>query len=186
LLDVIIDWVLPFVIKQINKDHTLTASYSPAELRLIDQAITDLHADAKVKGIIFSPDFMKPETPVPSPLDMQMFRDQKQAELNKDGNKRTLFIPEDFITMEKIEQKVRFDITDEMMDDQRRLNALAGALAQLAPEDPQRAPIIQEMMEVSGISSASFPVAAAAPTAPAPRPARATRVQSVLPQGQQV
>jgi len=59
---------------------------------------------------------------------------------------------EGYITLAKIKQKVRFNITDEMQDTQRRLNSLATALQALAPGDPERTPIIQEMMEISGTS----------------------------------
>jgi hypothetical protein len=83
---------------------------------------------------------------------------------------------------------VRFDITDEMFDDQRRLNALAVQLQNLGPEDPARGALIAEMMEIQGISAASFPVAS--PAQSTSRPARPSptveRVNNVLPDGAKV
>jgi hypothetical protein len=187
LLDVLKDWVLKFNVKQINKDHTLTASYSAEELRQLDEAIIEWHAMDKAKGYILSPDFSKPTSAPLSGADIQSYRDQKRAELSKSGNKRTLFIPKGYITLERINKKVRFDITDEMFDDQRQLNALAVTLQGMAPNDPARAGVIAQMMEIQGLSSATYPVAQASPqtpSAPAPK-AQNKNINSVLPEGQQ-
>jgi len=75
------------------------------------------------------------------------------------------------------------NITDEMQDTQRRLNSLATALQALAPGDPERTPIIQEMIGDfrynppqrfnTGGSAPAQPTAQPAAT---PTPARPTRV----------
>lgn len=178
LLEVIEDWVLPFVIKQINKEHVLTASYSPRELKMLDEAIHNHAMGEAQKADVLSDTLVTP--------DMQAAYDAMIREnLGKTGNKRTLTIPESYITLKKIKQKVRFDITDEMFDDQRRLNALATTLAALAPEDPQRVALIEEMMEISGISAATFAISAAQPAAQSSQPAP-NRTNQVLPEGQKV
>ena len=181
--EMIVDWVMPFVVKRINAEHKLTASYSVAELKLLDEAIKSDHANRSVKDMMLSPDFVKLGTPIPTEAHKQVLADQMQAHLDKTGSKRTLFIPKGWITMEKISTKGRFDITDEMMDDQRRLNALATTLQALPPDDPARVGIIQEMMEISGASPASFPVNSAPAQTTAPV-AKQSRVSQVLPDGQ--
>lgn len=187
LLEVIMEWVLPFVVKQINKEHTLTASYSSKELQLIDEAIREMHKNTVSRDAMLSSDMLTPGMPFgTTPEDRMAIESVVQSQLDKQGNKRTLKVPKGFITIEKIQKKVRFDITDEMMDDQRRLNALAAALGQLPPGDPQRSALVQEMMEISGISGATFTMNTAAPAgAPSPMQSQPnTRVNDVLPAGQ--
>ncbi len=168
LHEVIVDWVIPFLVKKINKAHKLTAAYSATELKKLDAAIGGMaDKEAILSGVGVTPEFQ------------QMVKESLSAQ----GNERTLFIPKGYITVEKISEKIRFDITDEMSDDQRRLNALAVALQQLPPGDPARVAIIQEMMEISGISPVSFPVEMSGASAPKSA-ASPTRVEAVLPKGQ--
>ncbi len=99
---------------------------------------------------------------------------------------RSVLIPKGYITLAKIKQKIRFNITDEMSDSQRELNGLATTLQSLAPGDPERTAIIQRMMELSGSAPASYPAPANAPAPVAtPTPAKPTRVNQALPAGQQ-
>ena len=178
--EIIVDWVMPFLIKRITKEHVLTAAYSKKELELIDRSIREMHSNAEAKentlsGKLFTQD------------DKEAVELSVQQELDKQGNKRKLFIPKGWITLDKVKQKTRFDITDEMSDDQRRLNAIATALGNLPPGDPARVPLVEEMMEYSGLSPATFGISPSASPAPAskPRAAKPTRVQEVLPAGQQ-
>lgn len=190
LLELLTDegWVLDYVVKQINEDHTLDASYSPKELELLDEAIRDYHKNAVSKDALLSDEFMQPGMPFGTTTeDREMVGAAVQTQLDKKGKNRTLKIPSGLITLAKIKQKMRFDITDEMSDDQRRLNALATALGQLPAGDPARGPLVQEMMEISGVSAASFPITGKAPAPIAPAKTKTpSRVQEVLPQGQQV
>jgi hypothetical protein len=186
LLEVIEDWTLKFVIKQVNKDHTLTAAYSPKELEMLDEAIKTFLTDSHSKEAMLSHEMLKPGMPFgTTPQDRLMMGAHIQDQLNKDGKKRTLHVPKGFITLDRIKTKTRFDITDEMMDDQRRINALATALGQLPPGDPQRSALIAEMMEISGVSAASFSVngAPGAPVTPT-NSAPTSRTNEVLPAGQ--
>lgn len=178
ILEVLNDWVLPFIVKQIEKEHELTAAYSPVELKLIDSAMREYHIEQSKKSIILAGDVPPPE------LDA-ILGNAVDTQLAKQGSKRTLKIDKGYFTLERIQKKVRFDITDEMSDDQRRINALAAALAQLPPGAPERAPLVAEMMEIGGISAATFPTSS--PTdgqGQAPKPAQ-SRVNNVLPDGQQ-
>lgn len=181
---IILDWVMPFLVKRINAEHTLTASYSPGELEQLDEAIAQFHADKHVKSRLLDPSFADRRVSAPTQLDKDAIVAGARAKLMKRGSERSLFIPKGYITMKRVREKVRFNITDEMQDDQRRLNGLATTLASLAPEDPQRASIIQEMMETVGISPTSFPVAGGGNSAP--KPPKESAVQAVLPEGQKV
>ncbi|TQF41172.1 hypothetical protein UNPF46_08610 [Bradyrhizobium sp. UNPF46] len=177
LLEVIEEWVLPFVVKRINKGHTLTAAYSPRELAMLDEAIRNAHVTPKVVNDVLAGTLVTPDMHA-------AYHAEVDAMHGKAGNKRTIYIPDGFITLKKIDEKVRFDITDEMADDQRRLNALATTLGALDPADPQRAAIIEEMMEVSGISAATFPISSGGAKTPTTSTPTNTRTQQVLPEGQ--
>jgi hypothetical protein len=182
LLEVIEDWVLPFIVKQIKKGHTLTASYSPHELALIDEGIRNAHVTPKVINDVLT---LPPGQHV-TPEMQAAYHAEVDAMHKNHGNKRTLYIPDDYITLKKIKEKVRFDITDEMSDDQRRLNALAAALAQLPVGAPERGPIVAEMMETGGISAASFPVSSGGGTPTTTPTPTNTRTNQVLPEGQKL
>jgi len=186
--EIIIEDVMPFIVKRINKDHALTASYSPKELAMLDRSIREFHSNTAAKEKTLGFDLSQLGNGKLFTNDSKTAMEAGiQDGLDRQGNKRTLKIPKGYITMERIKQKIRFDITDEMSDGQRRLNTLAVALAQLPPGDPTRVPIIQEMLEIGGVSAASFQVGAGAPAAPvvAPKLAQPTNVEKVLPVGQQ-
>jgi hypothetical protein len=188
ILEVLIDWVIPFIIKKINNKHTLTASYSSGELQQLDQAIVADHANNSAKQAILSVDASGPlhQPLIPSPISKEVFASQKQQGLSQRGNKRDLYVPKGYITLAKVKQKLRFNITDEMQDSQRELNGLATTLQSLAPGDPERTAIIQRMMELSGSAPASYPAPALAPApAATPSPTKPTRVNQALPAGQQ-
>lgn len=178
LLEVLNDWLLPFNIKEINKDHTLTASYSKRELEQIDQGIRNWHETGETINAILSDKLVTP--------DMQaQFQAEITQHLQSQGNHRVLQIPKDYITLKRIQEKTRFDITNEMEDSQRRLNALATALGAMAPGDPERLALIQEMMEIGGISPAAFGAGSTAPAAAAaPNMAAIPKVNAVLPDAQ--
>ena len=176
LMEIVVEWVLPFVVKKINKEHKLTASYSPGELKLLDEAIKNFHDFHGSKEAILSDKLVTPDM-------QQGFRALVDQMHQPHGDSRTLTIPKSFITLDRIKQKVRFDITDEMKDDQRELNGLATALGAMAPTDPGRAAIIEQMLEITGNSAASFPVASA-PSTPAPVTTPG-RTNAVLPAAQQ-
>jgi hypothetical protein len=176
--EIIVDWVMPFLIKRINKEHKLTASYSKKELEQLDRAIREFHSNNVARESILSGQMFTGD-------DKLAVEDAVQQQLDRKGNERTLHIPKGYLTLERVKEKVRFDITDEMSDDQRRLNAIATALGQLPPGDTQRSALVQEMMEMSGLSSASFPVNAVAPSPQPVKSGTPTRVNDVLPAGQQ-
>lgn len=179
-------WVMPFLVKRINKSHKLTASYSKQELEMLDRAIREFHSNNAAREAILNTDVSQlGQGKVFTQADKMSVEANVQAALSKQGSNRTLYIPEGYITLERVKEKVRFDITDEMSDDQRRINAIATALGNLPQGDPQRSALVSEMMEISGISSASFPVNASAPSAAPVKSNTSTKVADVLPAGQQ-
>ncbi len=188
LQEVITDWVIPFLIKKIEKEHVLTASYSKKELELIDRAYREHISNNEARERTLNFDLSRLGMGELFTNDDKMAVEaQVQEQLNRDGDKRKVKVPKGYFTLKRVEEKVRFDITDEMSGSQRRMNVLAAALSNMAPDDPGRADILAELMELGGVSPASFPLSGGSSGAPAssPRPTSASRVQEVLPAGQQ-
>lgn len=184
--DILIDWVVPHLTKKIQKAHTLTASYSPRELKVIDRAIKAEMRNTGIENMITAQEDITP--------DMVVSLDAQIEETLQSGTERTLDIPAGYITMDKVRTKLRFNITDEMEDSQRKLNALAIALQNTAPNDPQRQTIVNEIMEIGGVSPATYGsvpqnINEVTPTGKGVTPqtiaAEPSKISAVLPEGQQ-
>lgn len=175
LAEIINDWVVPFLVKRVNQKHELHAAYSRSELERLDEMILGVDA----KRMILSGETVTPE-----------IEQNLRSRLKKQGNERKLDVPEGWLKVEDVRKKVRFDITDEMSDDQSRLNSLSVVLQTLPPDDPSRREIIEEMMELMGTSPASFMVDA--PSGPQGNVAEllnrgsasVERIRQALPEGQ--
>jgi hypothetical protein len=184
LNEILVDWVMPHIVKKIKKAHKLTASYSPRELEWIDGVIKTKHANDAVKSMF------QPDAPIVSPVQLAELDEDVTGQLQRHGSLRTIEVEDDYITMEKINTKGRFNITNEMEDGQRRLNALATQLSYMDPSDPQRADIIKAMMEIQGLSPASFTsketAQPAIQKAAAAKPVKQNQstIQNALPEGQ--
>ncbi|MEA3429829.1 MAG: hypothetical protein U9R08_01000 [Nanoarchaeota archaeon] len=180
---------MPDLIKKINQEHELTASYSPRELRLIDEDIINKAKGEFVKERILSNIGNMNGKGAITADDLSNIEEMKAKELEKQGSERKLTIPKEYITMEKITKKGFFNVTDEQTNGQRKLDALASQLQLLQPGDPQRQTLINEMMEVQGISSATFGVSGGATTGTVDTQGNQTQTQATieqsLPQGQQ-
>lgn len=181
--EVVVDWVVPFLVKRINKAHTLTAAYSPKELKMIDRAVRVEMGNNALDSLIQNEEAeINPETI--GAVGVQV--DEFLAE-NKE---RAVEIPKGYFTVEKVKTKLRFNITDEMEDSQKKLNTLAVALQNLPANAPERTAIVQEMMQIGGSSPITFGVGSSAPTQSAgsvdPRTvaAQPSKVEAVLPAGQ--
>lgn len=152
LREIIIDWVLPFIVKKINAEHELTAAYSPKELEMIDSAM----GRKKEMEMVLNGELVTPEK-----------QNQISDVLNKKnilaGKQRTLKIPKGYITMDKIKKKIVIDITGEMGDEQKKINSITAVLQTLAPDDPKRMDLITELMELSDINSYGIKSAPDAP-----------------------
>lgn len=185
IVEVIKDWILPFLVKKINKEHKLFAAYSKKEQERIDKAIKTKASRKFLKEKLLSPDFLEEGTPPVSQEDLNQVENQTQALLDEQEG-REIKIPKGYITMEKIKTKLIFDLTDEMVDSQRKLNALTMLLQSMSPQDPERTEVIKEIIEISGLSAVTFSVGSIAQ----PPPERSEGVlqqvlQKALPVGQQ-
>lgn len=150
-VDVIDDWVMPHIAQDASKEHTLSAEYTPEEIRMIDEskvadAVNEYIDDQFIAGEEIDPDRV------------EQIRLETQSELAKQGKRRTITVPAGYITLEKIRAKTSTHITNEQDDAQTRINSLLATMQGLSPEDPARGAIVQQVMELSGISPATYPV----------------------------
>lgn len=179
--DILVKMRWPRLIKQLEKEHTLTAAYSPRELKLIDEAIKNREMAKAKKEKILSGQIVDDQFVMET-------MERTQKELDRYGDNRSVVIPKGYITMDKIEKKIRWDITDEQSDGARRLNALTTQLQVLAPEDPERKNVIAELMEIQGISPATFPGGGQGDIQPQKTNTTQTErlIETSLPEGQRV
>lgn len=148
--DILLEMVLPDLVKKINKEHELTAAYSPVELEIIDQDIKNTVKNKKFKEKVLEGELVTEEFKQQLDLDIDSL-------ITKHGKSRKVRIPKGYITMDKIRKKITWEITDEQTDQQRRLNAITTVLPLLQPNDPQRLQLIDELMQIQGVSPSSFP-----------------------------
>jgi hypothetical protein len=59
--EIFMDWVLPFLVKQIKKDKDLTATLEPEELELVSEAVANHEADKFAKDRILKGESITPE-----------------------------------------------------------------------------------------------------------------------------
>lgn len=185
--EVLMDWVIPYLIKKINKAHILASDFSIDELKMIDKAfalneVNTQVIDAVLNGKIITAD------------DYQQAIDGLMQFIGQDGKRRYIDIPKDYF--KNYEDEVSIDITGETRNKQAALQTLSTILGQVASnpmllQDPTLLQIFNEILEISGVDI--IPQAPTqqqqAPKAPAPVPqqasALANQTASVLPTAQQ-
>lgn len=59
--EIFMDWVLPFLVKQLKKDKDLTATLEPEELELVSEAVANQEADKFAKERILKGEIVTPE-----------------------------------------------------------------------------------------------------------------------------
>jgi hypothetical protein len=59
--EIFLDWVLPFLVKQLKKDKDLTATLEPEELEIVSDAVANQEADKFAKERMLSGEMVTPE-----------------------------------------------------------------------------------------------------------------------------
>lgn len=184
--EVLNDWVIPHLIKKINKAHILASDYTPEELDMIDNTFAQNVIEEKVKKLILQGKIIFAEER------QQMVEDLKELQkVNKE--RRYIDIPDNYFKDYKA--KITIDLTGESKNKQENLTSLFNVLTQIASnpmllQDPNLMQIFSQMLEISGIKF--YPKA---PTSQAPKtsgkieaqsePALTKQTNSVLPEAQQ-
>lgn len=182
--NVLMDWVIPHLIKKINKKHILASDFSADEIKLIDTAFSINEANTRLKEAVLSGKIVTQEEYDQA---IEAFR----TFIAEDGKRRYLDVPEDYF--KGYEKKVSIDITGESRNKQAQLQSLSTILSQVASnpgilQDPNLNKIFNEILELSGINFIPVQPQRAGNVgnvqAP-PQPALDRQTQGVLPEAQQ-
>lgn len=146
--EVIMDWIIPILIKKINKEHILSSDFSPNELKAIDKSFSTYHANTQIKKAILEGNIMTQEA-----YD-QVFQFYTEL-IQEDGKRRYIDIPKGYFS--DFENKLTVDMTGETRNKQTTLQTLDNVLAKISAnpmllQDPNMANLLNEILEVSGIN----------------------------------
>ena len=146
--EVIMQWIIPILIKKINKEHILSSDFSPNELQAIDKSFSTYHTNDRIKQGILEGNIMTQEQ-----YD-EVFQFYTQL-LKEDGKRRYIDIPKGYFS--DFEDKLTVDITGETRNKQTTLQTLDNILAKISAnpmllQDPNLANLLNEILEVSGIN----------------------------------
>lgn len=170
LNEVLNDWVMPYLKKQIMKEHTLVADYTDEELDIIDEAVAIYEGKQYVKDSILS------KGKVPTPEELLAVQDGTKERLNKSGKKREIKIPEKFLD---VKGKLTANITGELKNKSAILQSLDSIFKTVvstfnpqtgeyaALKDKTLSAIFGQIVEMSGVP---FSSAQLRPTETSPTP----------------
>jgi hypothetical protein len=144
LEDMIEEWVLPHLLKDINKEHILNSDFTVEELDMLDTAFSthranEIAIEKTLDGKVFTT------------VDFEEEVNRVKDELLKGKDRRYLQVDEGFF--ENLQTKVRIVTTNEKYNKQAVLQSLVQLLT-LAPtikEQPELIPIFSRAIEMSGI-----------------------------------
>ena len=143
LKEIIEDWVLPDALAKAAKKDELYDSFTPQELQLIDEVITERRVlDEVVRNTL--------EGTVLSPEVVEILRGDVQNQLRKEGDKRTITNIQNFI--KEAEKHVVVHTTDEARNKAVLFESYSNLLALLAPEDPRFNALLDKVMQALGIT----------------------------------
>lgn len=179
LTEVFTDWVLPYLIKKLNKKHILRAEFSQEELKAIDDSFANYMANEEVMNRILS------GKPVYAEDYDKLVSGTKEL-LMKTGGHRFLDIPSCYF--KGFDAKVTVVTTGEQRNKAVVLETLNNLLLTVAKapqilQDPKLSMIFSKILETSGsgISPLSFGLAEASNTSPnAPQ---ASPLNEMIPSG---
>lgn len=177
--ELIQDWVLPFIIKKLEGSHILTSDFSPNELKMIDEAITNERMLPEIAQGIFAGKLIDPAR-------VEQIKGNVQQDLSKFGATRSIDIPKGFFGKDFLKD-ITVLMDDEFFDRKAQNQTLFEMYKSMDPMDPNRAIVFQQLTEVGGaISPASLStIPTAQPQAAGKPPAKTEEINSLVPQAQQ-
>jgi len=157
LNDILNDWVMPYLKKNILKDHDLVADFSEDELNEIDEAISNEHINPQIAQMMFDRKEVTPEI-------QQGMVDETKKGLSKFGTKREIKIPKKFLD---VGGKLTANITGEMKNKQAILQSMDSIMGKVVQsfdpntgkygvlENPTLNKLFKTMVEMAGIPFSS-------------------------------
>jgi len=143
--DIINAWVIPHLMKKMNRKHILAGNYSREQLDIIDMAFAYSKANEKVGEILDKEDAL------PFDIDYESLVNEAMEELKKNGDRRYIDIPESFF--KNVKSKVRVITTNEKQNKQVILQSLTQLMTFLPTlrEQPEAMPIFSKIIEIAGV-----------------------------------
>lgn len=145
--EVLMDWVIPYLIKKINKAHILASDFSIDELKMIDRAFVLNETNTQVIDAVLAGKIITSE-------EYQQSIDGLMEFIGMDGKRRFIDIPKDYF--KDYGDSITIDITGETRNKQATLQTLSTVLARVESnpallQDPTLLQIFNEILEISGI-----------------------------------
>lgn len=166
------NWVIPFLVKKINREHILVSEYSDQELEMIDEAFAHFNANNDLKEQMFNPKIsLDPNKPSVNPVTQEnqaKLVDDYKKHIKKNGKKRYLEVPEGYF--DNVNAKVTVITTGEQKNKSLILQGLSDlmrdAIASFNPTtgefgvltDPTLSKMFNERLELlnTGITPADI------------------------------
>lgn len=144
--EIVNEWILPHVIKKINKKHILNSNFSPEELQAIDTGFATRRANEEAIDLILSGKQISAE-------EYKTMIESYQANQAQFGDSRFLEVPDGFY--DGWEGYATVMITNEKKNKAVMMESLANLLAQVAQapqilQDPNLFKIFSKIVEMSG------------------------------------
>lgn len=145
--DMIDDWVMPHLMKKINKQHILEAQFDITELEMLDNSFTTFAANQKMIDAIL-------DGQVVTKADYEAEKAFISDGLARGGDQRFIEVPKDFY--KDMKTKVRVVTTNEKYNKQVVLQSLTQLLSMASQnpallQDPTLVNIFARVVEMSGI-----------------------------------
>lgn len=153
------DWVIPYVVKKIKKEHILASDFSDAELQKIDDAFTNENSNSDLVEQTLA-HFKDPQNPLPTPESQAQLIQTYKNHLKGQGKKRYIEVPDDFFA--DVEAKITVITTGEQKDKAATLTSLNTMMQTVVQsfnpttgkfgvlEDPVLRRIFDEAVELAG------------------------------------
>ena len=163
------NWVIPYLIKKLNKEHILISEFSDSELEMIDHAFANENANLILKQELLKGNIV-------SPMQHEAVIADYTKHIKGQGKRRFIEIPKDYF--KDIESKVTVITTGEQKNKAVILQSLSGIMETVIKsfnpatgqfgvlQDPTLSKIFNQIVELSGtgISPVSIGKGNKAPT----------------------
>jgi hypothetical protein len=159
LTEIFEDWVIPYLVKKIKKEHILVSEFSEDELEMIDEAFAIARSNEDIIGMMLSPEFLQEGVNVTPEMQAGLMEGYKKR-IKKLGKKRFLEVPEDFF--KDVECKVTVLTTGEQKNKAVVLQSLSELMKTVIGsfnpntgqfgvlQDPTLSKIFNQIVELSG------------------------------------
>lgn len=145
--EVYMEWVLPYLIKKLNKEHILTAEWTMEELNMIDDAFATYNTNRKLIEMVINDEEVTPE------IQDELMKLEKET-LNQTKNVRSIPVPKDYF--KDFKYNVSVIVTNEMRNKSVMLETLSNVMGLVGAnpmvlQDPVLSKIFSSIIDISGL-----------------------------------